>query len=114
MSSRAAAADSRIHVRTDYGPGTSHKSAAAGSGLTVLRLVQTPEGRDSNRGAVVAGVVCFWREGLSSEHALDDEVRQPAAHLRQLIFNRKNGHRLAGDRCRIQSAEHLEQLVDFL
>ena len=51
---------------------------------------------------------------LGSEHALDDEIREAAAHLRQLIFNRKDGHRLARYRCGIQPAEHLEQLVDFL
>ena len=56
----------------------------------------------------------FGRRALGSEHALDDEIREAAAHLRQLIFNRKDGHRLARDRCRIQPAEHLEQLVDFL
>jgi hypothetical protein len=60
------------------------------------------------------GVVCVGREGLGSEHALDDKVREAAAHLRQLILNRKNGHRLARDRRRIQPTEHLEQLVDFL
>jgi hypothetical protein len=51
---------------------------------------------------------------LGSEHALDDEIREAAADLRQLIFNRKDGHRLARYRCGIQPAEHLEQLVDFL
>ncbi len=58
-------------------------------------------------GTSAVGGACFGRKALGSEHALDDEIREAAAHLRQLIFNRKDGHRLARYRCRIQPAEHL-------
>jgi hypothetical protein len=92
--------------RTDDG---SRPPAAAGRSSASYK-----RGTGEFQAEIRPGSCLIWREGLGSEHALHDEVREAAAHLRQLIFNRKDGHGLAGDRCGIQPAEHLEQLVDFL
>ena len=115
MSSRATAADSRIlcaqimvpeHVSQEVPAPT----AAGRSSASYNRRTGGIQTDVCSR----CGESSAFGEGLGSEHALDDEVGEAAAHLRQLIFNRKNGHRLARDRRRIQPAEHLEQLVDFL